>query len=83
MWAGSAPLPSSEAIEKAEAFTLKHPATATRIRQYRSVPPQNAAPFRDVALPADPAVIDALVRGSGELLAVLDGVGGEELPKAA
>jgi hypothetical protein len=36
-----------------------------------------------VTLPTDPAMIDALVRGTSGVLTVLDEVGGENLDKVA
>jgi hypothetical protein len=36
-----------------------------------------------VTFPADPAVIDALVRGTSDLLTSLDDIGGEDLDEAA
>ena len=81
--AGSAPPPSPEAIAKAEAFAQENIVAAAQIRHDRGVTPQNKAYFRHLALPADPAVIDALVRGTSDLLTLLDEVGGETLDKAA
>jgi hypothetical protein len=83
MQAGSAPPPSPEAIAKAEAFAQKNIVAAAQIRHDRGVTPQNQAYLRHVALPTDPAVIDALVRGTSAVLAVLDEVGGEELDAVA
>ena len=81
--AGSVPPPSPEAIAKAEAFAHQNIVAAAQIRQDRGVTPQNKAFFRDLTFPADPAVIDALVRGASAALTVLDEVGGETLDKAA
>ena len=39
--------------------------------------------FPQLTLPTDPAVIDALVRGTSDVLTVLDEVGGEDLDAAA
>ena len=83
MQAGSAPLPSPKAIAKAEAFAQKNMAAAAQIRHDRGVTPQSKAHFRNVTLPTDPAVIDALVRGTSDVLTVLDELGGETLDVAA
>jgi len=81
--AGSAPPPSPEAIAKAEAFVLEEGVAAAQIRHDRGVTPRNKAYFRHVTLPTDPALIDALVRGTTDLLTLLDEVGGEDLEAAA
>jgi hypothetical protein len=81
--AGSASPPSSEAIAKAEAFMEEHGVAAAQIRHDRGVTPQNKAYFRHVTFPTDPAVIDALIRGTSDLLTLLDEVGGETLDAAA
>jgi hypothetical protein len=81
--AGSAPPPSPEAIAKAEAFALENGVAAAQIRHDRGVTPRNKVYFHHVALPTDPAVIDALVRGTSDLLTLLDEVGGEDLDAAA
>ena len=81
--AGSAPPPSPEAIAKAEAFMEEHGVAAAQIRHDRGVTPQNKAYFRHVTFPTDPAVIDALIRGTSDLLTLLDEVGGETLDAAA
>ena len=78
----SAPPPTPEAIAQAEAFAEKDIVAAARIRHDRGVTPQNKAYFRHLTLPADPAVIDALVRGASEILTMLDEVGGERLDAA-
>jgi hypothetical protein len=75
--------PSPEAIAQAEAFAQEHIGAAAQIRHDRGVTLQITAYFPEVALPTDPAVIDALVRGAGELLSVLDEIGGESLAEAA
>ena len=56
---------------------------AAQIRHDRGVTPRNKAFFRHLTLPTDPAVIDALVRGTSDLLTLLDEVGGETLDEAA
>jgi len=81
--AETAPPPSPEAIAKAEAFVLEEGVAAAQIRHDRGVTPQNKAYFRHVTLPTDPALIDALVRGTTDLLTLLDEVGGEDLEAAA
>ena len=81
--AGSAPPPSPEAIAKAEAFMQEDGVAAAQIRHDRGVTPRNKAFFRHLTLPTDPAVIDALVRGTSDLLTLLDEVGGETLDEAA
>jgi hypothetical protein len=81
--AGSAPPPSSDAIAQAEAFMAQDIVAAAQIRHDRGVTPRNKAYFHEVTFPADPAVIDALVRGMSELLIMLDDLGGEDLDKAA
>ncbi|HEY3845803.1 MAG TPA: hypothetical protein VGL95_01670, partial [Acetobacteraceae bacterium] len=80
---GSVSLPSPEAIANAEAFAHKNIAAAAQIRHDRGVTPKNKAHLRHLTLPTDPAMIDALVRGTSEVLTVLDGVGGEDLGKVA
>jgi hypothetical protein len=75
--------PSPEAIAKAEAFAGENIAAAAQIRHDRGVTPQSKAHFRHMTLPTDPAMIDALVRGTGDLLTLLDEVGGETLDAAA
>jgi hypothetical protein len=80
--AASAPPPSPEAIAKAEAFAEREIVAAVQIRHDRGVTPRSKEYFRHVALPSDPAVIDALVRGSSEVLTLLDEVGGEMLEAA-
>jgi hypothetical protein len=81
--AGSTSPPSPEAIGKAEAFAQKHMEAAAQIRHDRGVTSQNKAYFRHLTLPTDPAMIDALVRGTSDVLTVLDEVGGETLNVAA
>ena len=81
--AGSAPPPSPEAIAKAEAFVDEDVVAAAQIRHDRGVTPQNRARFRHLTLPSDPAVIDALVRGTSDVLTLLDEVGDETLDAAA
>jgi hypothetical protein len=76
--AGSAPSPSPEAIAKAEGFAHKNIVAAAQIRRDRGVTPQNTTYLCHVTLPTDPAVIDALVRGTSDVLTVLDEVGGED-----
>jgi hypothetical protein len=89
MQAGSAPppaqdaSPSPEAITAAEAYAQKNIVAAAQIRHDRGVTPQNKAYLRYLTLPTDPAVIDALVRGTSAMLTVLDEVGGEDLHAAA
>jgi hypothetical protein len=89
MQAGSAPppaqdaSPSPEAIANAEAYAQKNIVAAAQIRHDRGVTPQNKAYLRYLTLPTDPAVIDALVRGTSAMLTVLDDVGGEDLDAAA
>jgi hypothetical protein len=79
----SAPPPSPEAIEQAEAFMREEVLAAAQIRHDRGVTPRAKAYFHEVALPTDPAVIDALVRGDSDLLTMLDTFGGEQIGKAA
>ena len=81
--AGSAPPPSPEAIAKAEAFAEYALDAAAQIRHDGGVTPQNKACFHEVTFPADPAVIDALARGTSELLIMLDDLGSEDLDEAA
>ena len=81
--AGSAPPPSLEAITQAEDFAVEECVAAAQIRHDRGVTPLNRAYFHEVTFPADPAVIDALVRGTSELLTSLDDIGGEALDEAA
>ena len=75
--------PSPEAIATAEAYAQKNSVAAAQIRHDRGVTPQNKAYFRHMTLPTDPALIDALVRGTTLTLTVLDDVGGETLEAAA
>ena len=56
---------------------------AAQIRHDGGVTPQNKAYFHEVTFPTDPAVIDALVRGTSELLTMLDDLGGEDMDEAA
>jgi hypothetical protein len=81
--AETAPPPSPEAIAKAEAYAREEGVAAAQIRHDRGVTPQNKAYFRRLTLPTDPALIDALVRGTTDLLTLLDEIGGETLDKAA
>jgi hypothetical protein len=79
----SAPPPTPEAISKAEAYALEEPLAAAQIRHDCGVTSQNTAFFRHLTLPADPALIDALVRGTSAVLSKLDALGGEDLDTAA
>ncbi len=81
--AGSARPPSPEAIVQAEDFAVEECVAAAQIRRDGGVTPDSKAHFHAVTFPADPAVIDALVRGTSDLLASLDEIGGETLAKAA
>jgi hypothetical protein len=74
--------PSPGAIEAAETFALENSAAAAQIRLDRGVTARNKALFHDVTMPADPAVIDALVRGTSELLTMLDGLDDARLDAA-
>jgi len=78
----SAPPISPEATDKAEAFAADNLEVAVRIRHDRGVTQQCRAQFRAVKLPTDPALIDALVRGTSTLLSLLDDFGSEELDAA-
>jgi hypothetical protein len=77
------PPPSPEAIAKAEAFAQQNIAAAAQIRHDRGVTPQSKAYFRHLTLPTDPAIIDALARGTTAALTLLDEVGRETLDAAA
>jgi hypothetical protein len=79
----SAPPPSAEAIEQAEAFMAEEIVAAAQIRHDRGLTPWSRACFHEVTFPTDPAVIDALVRGMSDHLVVLDEIGGEDLEEAA
>jgi hypothetical protein len=79
----SAPPPSREAIEQAEAYAQENVVAAAQIRHDRGVTSQNTAYFRHLTLPTDPAVIDALVRGTSDRLTLLDDIGGGQLDEAA
>jgi len=81
--AGAASPPTPDAIAQAESFALDHVLAAAQIREDRGVTPQNQALFRGVKLPADPAVMEALVRGSSPILDALDGLNQELLADAA
>jgi hypothetical protein len=74
---------SPEAIAAAEAFAAENIVAAAQIRQDGGITPQTRAYFRHMALPTDPAMIDALVRGTSDVLSVLDGVNSEPLDEAA
>ena len=56
---------------------------AAQIRHDRGVTPLNKAYFPHLTLPTDPAVVDALVRGTSAVMIVLEEVGGEKLEAAA
>jgi hypothetical protein len=75
--------PSPQAIASAETFAQKNRVAAAQIRHDRGVTPRNKTHLRHVALPTDPAVIDALVRGTSPVLILLDDVSGETLDAAA
>jgi len=79
----AAPPPSPEAIAQAETFTLDNIIAAAQLREDGGVTPQNQVLFRGVPLPTDPAVMDALVRGSSTILDALDGLNQELLDVAA
>jgi hypothetical protein len=79
----SAPSPTAEALAKAEAYAAENGVAAAQIRHDRGVTPQNTAYFHHLTLPTDPELIDALVRGTSDLLAWLDEIGGEDLENAA
>jgi hypothetical protein len=81
--AEAAPLPSPEAIAQAEAFALDNLIAAAQLREDGGLTPQNQSLFRGVALPADPAVMEALVRGSSPILDALTGLNQEQLDVAA
>jgi hypothetical protein len=81
--AGPVPPPSPEAVAKAEAFAAEDIVAAAQIRHDGGVTSQNKAYLRHLTLPTDPALIDALVRGTSVRLKVLDEVGGETLDQAA
>jgi hypothetical protein len=75
--------PSPEAIADAEAFAQRNVVAAAQIRHDRGVTERNKAYLRYLTVPTDPAMIDALVRGTTEVLTVLDEVGCEDLGKVA
>jgi hypothetical protein len=79
----SAPPPSPDAVAKAEAFARAQMVAAAQIRHDRGVTPLNKAYFPHLTLPTDPAVVDALVRGTSAVMIVLEEVGGEKLEAAA
>jgi hypothetical protein len=81
--AGSAPTPSPQAIARAEAFAKEEICVAARIRQDRGVTPQCKAYFPHLTLPTDPALIDALVRGTSDILTLLDEISADTLDEAA
>ena len=66
-----------------EDFMRGQVVAAAQIRHDGGVTPRTKAFFHAVALPTDPAVINALVRGRSELLTMLDTFGGEQIGKAA
>jgi len=77
------PAPTPEAIAQAEAFTLDNVLAAAQIREDGGVTPQNKPLFRGVALPTDPAVMEALIRGSSPILDALNGLNQDLLNDAA
>jgi hypothetical protein len=79
----TAPPPSAETIEQAEAFMAEEMVAAAQIRHDRGLTPRCRACFHEVTFPTDPVVIDALVRGMSDHLVVLDEIGGEDLDEAA
>jgi hypothetical protein len=79
----TSPPPSPEAIAKAEAYVEENIVAAAQIRYDGGVTPLNTAFFRHLTLPSDLVMIDALVRGNSDVLAVLDQIGGEDLDTAA
>ena len=81
--ASAPPPPSPEAIAKAEAFAQEDVVAAAQIRHDRGVTPHSKAYVRHLSLPTDPAVIDALIRGTSDALILPDEVGGETRDKAA
>ena len=81
--ASAPPPPSPEAIAKAEAFAREDLVAAAQIRHDGGVTPQGKADFPHLSLPTDPAVIDALVRGTSDELTLLDELGAETLDQAA
>jgi hypothetical protein len=79
--AASAAPPSPEAIARAEAFAQDNIVAAAQIRHNRGVAPEML--FRDPTLPADWETIDALIRGTSDVLTLLDEIGGAQLDAAA
>jgi hypothetical protein len=75
--------PSPEAIAKAEAFVEHQMVAVAQIRHDRGVTPLNKAYFPHLTLPTDPAVVDALVRGTGDIMTLLDQIGGRNLEAVA
>ena len=73
--------PSPEAIARAEAFVSANILAAAQIRAERGITPDCRKAFGRT-LPTDPAMLDALVRGSSDMLDALDGLH-EELRDAA
>jgi hypothetical protein len=76
------PSPQPDALAQAEAFAVAHPVYAAQIRFDRGLTPANTARIAPADLPTDPAVIEALVSGTSDLLAVLDEVGGDRAEAA-
>ena len=79
--AAAAP-PALQALTEAAAFELAHPLAAARIRNDRGITPASEAYFPDLGFPADPAAIDALLRGPGEVLNLLEDADDEMLDEA-
>ena len=80
--AGSVPPPSPEAIAKAEALARGEIVAAAQIRHDRGVTLQSGNHFRNMTLPTDPAITDALVRNSTDALTLRHEAGGEMLDAA-
>ena len=80
--AGSVPPPSPEAIAKAEALARGEIVAAAQIRHDRGVTLQSGNYFRNMTLPTDPAITDALVRNSTDALTLRHEAGGEMLDAA-
>jgi hypothetical protein len=76
------PAPQPDALVQAEAFAVAHPVYAAQIRFDRGLTPANTARIDPADLPTDPAVIEALVSGTSDLLALLDEVGGDQAEAA-
>ena len=74
----AAPAIAPTALAKAEQFIAHNRMLAARVRHAGGVTPPVIAGFRRAALPSDPAVIAAIVYGTGPAFEVLDRMASEQ-----